>query len=380
MITPIKIGINASKVNEGGRAGAENYTYNLIKALSQLDHQNRYVLFFKYPFDHQFLVELTSGNPNFKAVLVPNSMSFNQLGLLRAFLQHPVDVFFTAVHTVPLLLGKRPKLVPMIHGLEYKKDRKSKVQILGLNFFAHQTIRKAVKVLVPSTYTKKAILASNWGTADNKIEVVAEGVSEIFYKRSGFEIQKAKNKYGIGAEEYLVSVSTIQPRKNYAKLIEAFALLKKELTNPLKLVICGKTGWDYQDVLESPEKFGVKNDVIFAGRVDDADLPYLLSGAKAFVSTSLEEGFGLPLLEAMACETPCAVSKIDPFVEIAQDFAYYFDPSSAKDIKASLLKLLTAGENNESMVQNAKERTKIYTWEETAKKTLTVLEDIFKNL
>ncbi|MBI4091447.1 glycosyltransferase family 4 protein, partial [candidate division WWE3 bacterium] len=183
-------------------------------------------------------------------------------------------------------------------------------------------------------------------------------------------------KYGL--DDYLIFVSTIQPRKNLPRLIEAYSEIVKEFPR-LKLAVIGKLGWDYDESLAAPLKHDVEKSVLFLGRVPDRDLPALLSGAKLYINPSLTEGFGLSLLEAMACETPVAVSNIKPFNDLAENSALYFDPTKAQDIENVVLMALKEDGTREKRILLAKEIAKNHSWEETAKKTLRVFEDVVKN-
>ena len=139
----------------------------------------------------------------------------------------------------------------------------------------------------------------------------------------------------------------------------------------IKLVIAGKNGWMYEESIESPSQFGISENVIFTGQIIDYDLPILFSGAHAFVSCSLEEGFGLPLLESIACETPAMVSDIPAFREIGEDKVVYVDPDSIEDIKKGFLEVIS----NPKM-KDLKLLAQEFTWNKTAEKTLQIIKNL----
>ena len=372
-----KIGINGQMLLTNEPAGPELYTINLIRALAEADNTNLYTLYFPAEPDAVFWQNLTDENPNFSYKVIDKSLSWTQTGLMKALYRDTPDVFFTAVHTMPMIRKPGMKTVGMIHGLEYNYAGTSGNLIRKLSLGKPEwfVAKYAEILIVPSNHTRKMILEKNWGIPESKITVVPEGVSGIFRKYPDEEISTVRERYGLTGR-YLLFISTIQPRKNLPKLIEGFSLALKELGGmDFKLVVVGKKGWDYEESLRAPERFHVQNNVLFLGRVEDSDLPPLLSGARAYVSTSFEEGFGLPLLEAMASEVPAIVSSIEAYTELAGDSVWYVNPEDAEDIK-NKVKSLMHGEYNQGMVEKAKEIAGHRTWENTARETLSVFEKV----
>jgi len=156
--------------------------------------------------------------------------------------------------------------------------------------------------------------------------------------------------------------------------VEAFSKVIEKYPN-LKLLIAGKGGWNFDRSLEAPRKYGVENKVIFLGRVPDEDLPILFSGATGHINVSFEEGFGLPLLEALACEIPSIVSDIPPYLEVGGNLPTYVDPNNIGSIKKGILELLKKEHNRKTL----RERAEKFSWEESARKTISVFESVFKN-
>ncbi len=364
----MKIGINGQRLLIENPAGPEIYTYNIINALAKIDHDNMYVIYFDKSPTPQYFAALTKSNHCFSYKVVRPFVSWTQISLALELLLHPVDVFFTAVHTMPIVHLPQAKIVAMIHGLEYKYN-----SIVKSAWPLWYTALFSTKIIVPSQYTKTQLLQKRWGVKENKLAIISEGVDDKFYKRPQTEINQVTAKYNISDTPYLLFVSTIQPRKNLPKLVEGFSMFAKN--NPkFKLCISGKLGWNYEESITSPKKFGVEDSVLFLGRTSDSELPALLSGATAFVSTSLEEGFGLPLLEALACETPCLVSDIDAFKALGKAFVMYVDPHDSLAIAESLQKVCETV--HDDSLKQARDYAKNLTWENSAKETLTV----FKNL
>ena len=182
-------------------------------------------------------------------------------------------------------------------------------------------------------------------------------------------------------KNYILSVGTIQPRKNYVRLIEAFSIFIKQNRqkfSDLKLIIIGKKGWLYEPIFAAPKKFGIEDRVKFMDFVPDAALPSYYKHALCFALPSLYEGFGLPVLEAMSYKCPVVVSNVSSLPEIAGKAGIYVDPTNVQDIARGLLtavrqRNLIQGKNR---INAGVTETRKFTWEKAAKETLTALETI----
>ncbi len=374
----MNIGLNGERLLIEHPAGAEKYSYNLFSALSNVDKNNKYIVYFKSKPSNEYWKSLSNDNPNFSYKVINKTISWMQIDLAWELIKNPVDVFFTSVHTMPIFRHPKTKFVGMIHGLEQSYIHGYSNPFI--RFFiigpVEYTAKHSNHLIVPSVATQEALLNKGW-VKEDKITIINEGVGKNFYKRSEKEIQDVKNKFNLGNDDYLLFVSTIQPRKNIPNMIDAFSKVCNSYPN-LKLAIAGKKGWDYEESINAPSKFKVEDKVIFLGRVSDEDSPILFSGAKSHINVSFEEGFGLPLLEAMACEVPSIVSNIPAFKEVGGDLPAYVDPNSTESIKEGIKKIMSGGYDVER-IRKAKERSKEFTWEKTALKTLSVFQDIIKN-
>ena len=172
----------------------------------------------------------------------------------------------------------------------------------------------------------------------------------------------------------------MQPRKNIARLIEAFShVLKKTKKKDLQLVIVGKKGWQYEEILEAPEKFHVSEQVKFLDFVSDEDLPSLYTHALCYVLPSLYEGFGLPVLEAMKYDCPVITSNVSSMPEAGGDAALYVDPKNVSDIAEKIVSLIDSEKLRKELIEKGKKQIKKFSWEKAAKETLAVLENLAKS-
>lgn len=367
------IALNGQRLSVERPAGPEKYTKNIYEALAKIDRDNIYTIYVDNEPDK---IDLQISSSNFQIKYLKKKYSWTQYSLAGELFKSKPDIFFTPVHTMPLARSHRTKYVSMIHGLEFNYNDYNTIAGKLLRGKHEWYVAKfSDALIVPSHSTKQEILDMNWGVQPNKMTVVEEGVGDRFYKRSPEEIESIRKKHFL-PEQYLLFISTIQPRKNLPKLIEAFSLVAKDLpNNEVKLAIAGKLGWSYEESLNAPHKFGIENRVKFLGRVSDEDLPVLISGATAYVNPSLEEGFGLPLLESMASSTPCLVSSIGAHKELGENTVMYFDPNDINDMKEKMIKILSEG-YPENLIEKAYERSKMYTWEKSAEKTLEVFKKI----
>ena len=385
----MKIGINAQNLSFKHLAGPELYTLNVIKALNNLNSsvakQHNYEIYIEPNLNNQAKKVFENLSDNFKVTEIKKLGSWTQVSLAKHLIKTKPHIFFTPIHTIPIIRPEKTKFIAMIHGLEFETNDTSRTlfQKLLSGKPEQYVCKNADKIIVPSENVQNDIIEKceqeNWQLKNNDIKIIREGVDEKFQNASKFEVKRAQSKFDLFGKDYLIFISTVQPRKNLAKLIHAVAILNKDYGKNLHLAVCGKLGWGFEKDLLAPEKHKIKDLVKFLGRVSDADLIALLSGASAYVSSSVQEGFGLPLLEALACETLSAVSDIPSYKEIGEDVVEYFNMNEPNDIaeKINLLLELDSLEA-ERRVKKGKELANNYSWEKTAQSLLKVFENVSK--
>lgn len=382
------IGIDASRAFVSQVTGTENYSLNLIRALLKIDRKNHYTLYIKEHKRNMELV-LSSGaapSPNYKFKVIPLLYLWTQVGLAWECLKNPPDVLFIPAHTLPVI--RRPKLpvVVTIHdlGAEFLPQYHQFPQKLYLNKSTEYAVRHAHRIIAVSESTKKDLI-TKLHCDPEKISVIYEGIDREKFKvqpssraqvegSSKFKVSKIKKKYGI-VGDYLLFVGTVQPRKNLVRLIEAFSLAIKQFSNlAISLLIVGKPGWLDEEIYEAPKKFGVEGKVKFLDYVSDEDLPFLYQNALCFVLPSLYEGFGLPILEAMACGCPVVASKTSSLPEVVGEAGILVDPDDVLDIAKNLQLVLGGLQLRKTLIKRGLEQVKNFSWEKCAKETLVVLE------
>ena len=256
---------------------------------------------------------------------------------------------------------------------------------ISVKTLGRYSIGKAKKIITISKASKNDIIKA-YGVSEDKVVVVCPGIkSEIQNSKSEtntkLKMQNSKSlkeKFGID-KEFILFVGTLQPRKNIGKLIEAFSRLKTQdlrLKTDLELIIVGKKGWMYEDILNAPKKFGIADRVKFLDSVTDEDLPSFYKNAICFVLPSLYEGFGLPILEAMKYGCPVITSNVSSLPEAGGDAAVYFNPESVEDIAEKIEKVISSEKLRQEMVKKGYEQVKKFSWEKTARETLKVLQEL----
>lgn len=373
----MRIGIDARTLS-GRYTGDRTYWRGLIGGLSAIDPENEYVLYTRQPVDGEPLPV----GPNFRWRQVPSPAN-DALWMLRgwphALAEDRIDVAHTQ-YNIPLL-GTPCPVVTTIHDISFalfpalfaRRDR------WILNTLVPRSIRKAAHVIADSESTRRDILRVYKGlTPPEKVVTILLAADSRFQPpANGQESARAtvNTQFGLGGKPYILSVGVLQPRKNLGILLDAFGLMKLgPHPPPHKLVIVGKRGWLGQaldrQVADLPPK--VADDIVWAGYVADDALPTLYGGADAFCYPSKYEGFGLPPLEAMACGCPVLCVRASSLPEVVGDAAVLLPPDDSSAWATALEKLLLQPQVRERWREYGLERAKLFSWNQTARKTLQV--------
>ncbi len=360
------IGIDGNEANIKNRVGVGRYAFELLKQFGKNQKSNvKYQIYLK----EKPLPDLPIESENWKYKVIGPKKFWTQIGLPfdLFFEKEKPDVFFTPTHYAPRF-STCPRVISImdLSFLKYPEMFK-KNDLWQLKSWTGYSVKKAAKILTISQSSKNDII-DYYRVPEDKVIVTYPGFNKI--KDNMVHVPK---KYGIEGE-YILSVGTIQPRKNYEKLIEAFSTLDP---NPYTLVIVGKKGWLYEKILKAPEKNGVKNQVKFLEFVPNEDLPFLYKNAKCFVLVSLYEGFGLPVLEAMNYGCPVVVSNVSSLPEIAGQVGTLVNPDSVGEIAKGIRKILELDDSQrKAMIEQGQMLAKKFSWEKCAKETLDTLEKV----
>jgi len=236
---------------------------------------------------------------------------------------------------------------------------------------------KRLTHIVAISESTKRDLQEFAGIPDERISVIHHAADTgIFYPRDRENALTSVRKYGVRSP-YVVYTSRIEsPSKNHIRLIHAFEQLKQREAIPHQLVLAGSDWHGAEEVKHTAASSPYSQDICLTGFVDGEDLPSLYCGADMMVFPSLFEGFGLPILEAMACGVPVACSDISSMPEIAGDAAVLFDPLEVESIADGMLSILGSAENSNVLADRGLERASEFSWEKTARMTLEVIHNV----
>jgi glycosyltransferase involved in cell wall biosynthesis len=370
----LRIAIDAHSVGTK-LGGNESYAINLIEALAQVDTVNDYTLFVTTAEAYD---RFNRRWPNFKvrSTLPHTPLIRIPLTLSAELRKNPVDVLhvqFTAPPFCPC------PIVLSVHDLSFEHlpqtfKRRSRTQ---LRLTVRHSARRAARVLSLSEHARQDIIAT-YGIESDRISAIPLAAPSHFARvTDATELQRVRHTYGIDGD-YILSVGSIQPRKNLARLVKAYALLreKRGKGNAPKLVLAGKCAWLFDETLRSLEESGVKDSVILTGYVPEKDLPPLYSGATCFVYPSFFEGFGLPPLEAMKCGAPVIVSNTTSLPEVVGDAAICVDPFDINAIADALDRVCLDSLLQEQLSIKGQARASLFDWRETARRTLDVYRQV----
>jgi glycosyltransferase involved in cell wall biosynthesis len=272
------------------------------------------------------------------------------------------DIKITTIHDLSVI--KNPEHHPM--------DR---VKYFNKNIT--QTILNSHHFITVSEFIKNEI-TEYLGINPEKITVIYNGFNQEIFKKYPQEILIPFAKKRNIPENYILYVGTIEPRKNLKNLILAYLELSQSLKSQYKLVLTGYHGWENSEIFNFVKK--ERENIIYTGYMDDLELAYLYNLAKVLVYPSIYEGFGLPPLEAMACEIPVITSNVSSMPEIYEDSAFYIDPKDPNDIKQAIETILEDKSLREGLRQKARERAGLFSWENSAKNHLKLFKSFFPDL
>ena len=370
----MRIAIDAHSVG-AKLAGNESYAVNLIEALAQIDSVNDYTL---YVTTAEARDRFHQRWPNFKVhTTLPHTPLIRiPLTLSAELRKHPVDVLhvqFTAPPFCPC------PVVVSVHDLSFEHLpqtflRRSRTQ---LRLTVRHSARRADRILTLSEHTRGDVIETYKIDPAKIIAIPLAAPAHFGPIDDAKELQRVRHTYGIDGE-YVLSVGSIQPRKNLVRLIKAYASLQGVQTRNRspKLVIVGKRGWLYDETLRALEETGVKDSVVLTGYVPESDLPALYSGALCFVYPSYFEGFGLPPLEAMKCGAPVVVGNATSLPEVVGDAGLKVDPFDISAIAGAIKELVNNSELRTELRVKGLKRAELFDWRNTARQTLKVYEEV----
>lgn len=357
------LAIDASRMTTDARTGTENYSVQIIGHLAELDNAPPITLYAREG-------HLVDPVPNTKLVTSGPGRLWTHVGLSRAMRRDRPDALFVPSHVIPA--WHPPATVVTIHDLGYlhHPEAHPRRQRIMLDRTTRWNVRAADRIIAISSETRDD-LVSLYHADPAKITVIHHGVdTKRFSPIATISDSGTLERYGIHLP-FLLFVSTVQPRKNVERLVEAFELLDQ---SDLMLVIAGRPGWLSERIEARIEASSHRDRIVRTGYLPDEDLPALYRSASAFVMPSLFEGFGMGVLEAMASGTPVVVSNRGSLAEVAGDAGVLIEPESIHSIAAGVREALD-GRRAPNLVAGGLARSQQFSWPAAAQATLRVIED-----
>lgn len=356
----VRIGVNALYLIPGGVGGTEIYLRELLSALAALDQVNEYLVFTNLETQSDLVPKQANFHWKPQAVHArfrPARILWEQIVLPFEAARYRLDVLFNPGFTAPIFSPCRQ--VTVFHDLQHKRHpeyfRRFDLPFWRLLLWAaaHRSDR-----LIAVSEATRADLLSFYRIPGEHIAVIAHGVEPAFSRLDRSH-----------TESYLLCVSTLHPHKNLPRLIRAYGRKKRDF----RLILAGLRGFHADAIERLIDELGLRDSVQITGWIPREELYSLFERARAFVYPSMFEGFGMPVLEALAAGIPVACSDIPPLREVAGDAALYFDPLNEDAIAAGIERILTDVSLQEGLSRAGRERARPFTWERCAEQTRQVL-------
>jgi glycosyltransferase involved in cell wall biosynthesis len=357
------------------KTGVGHYTAQIARALALTAPQYEFRLVYPSRFSANSFQADSTAPANLSALRVPVgpvAKHWWSVGLPRYLLTKKLQLFHGTNYDIPL--WRRCPTVLTIHDLSV---------LLHPETHEKRTVRRARRRLPLMAKTADAIIVptdairrevcEHLAVREQKVFVVPEAAREFFEPVDFAATVAVRKKFGIG-DEFVLTVGTLEPRKNIPRIVSAFEELPVD--GNLQLVIAGGQGWLSSPSVRAIENSSARNRIVLTDYLHDDDLRALYSSCRVFVYPSLYEGFGLPPIEAMACGAPVVVSNIPALVESTGGAAKVADAHDANDLARVILQLLTDPHERQRLVEAGRQRTAELTWEDAASKTLAVYETV----
>ncbi len=361
----MKIAIDGSEAFRIEVTGIGVYARNLLYHLSLLDasHEMTYLGRSDSSTDAGFL-----HNPNLRLLRsFGNRAWWSQVRLPMHLIRNDYDVVHSLDHKLPFL--HRGTMLVTIYDLAFFMfpETVGKFHLMRYRWFTRSAIHRATRIIAISNSTK-ADICRMFAIPREKVSVVHLGVDRSLYNENVVAARRPM--------KYILSVGTLQPRKNYALLIRAFGRVCDSLNEPLELIIVGKQGWLWQDIIAEARRSKYRERIQFLGYVPLREMPGLYAGAELFAMPSLYEGFGIPPLEAMACGIPVLASDASSLPEVVGDAGLLLNPLDEASWVTAIREVLTDRTLRDQLRKRGLARSVQFTWEKTAKETFSVYRSV----
>lgn len=358
----MKIAVNTRFLLSDHLEGVGYFIQEIFSRIVQQHPEHEFIFIFDRPYDNRFIfakniTAVIAGPPARHPLLWKWWYDVKVASILK---KHKADIFVSCDGFCSLTT-KVPQCL-VVHDLSFlhypKFNKKS--HLLFYKRYTPLFLQRAKRIVTVSEFSKADII-TNYRTDPEKIDVVYNGVKDIFHPLTASEKEETQNKYSNG-KNYFVYAGAIHPRKNLTHLLKAFSIFKKRQQSNWKLVLTGRLAWSNEQFTKSLGSYKYREDVVMTGYVDEAELSKIIGSAYALVYPSVWEGFGVPVAEAMRCNVPVITSENSAMQEIAGDAALYFNPLDHTDMADKIMLLYKDETLRNRLIEKGKEKISLFNW------------------
>jgi glycosyltransferase involved in cell wall biosynthesis len=366
------IGLEASALY-GCKSGVGYYTENLLSNVMKLAPEHNYILFSNRDMKADW--NRLGSEVVYDRHLFRVRAAWMQANLPRALREVRPDICHFTNYLAPLA-GGCPYVVTIYDMTLFLTPRFHDFKKIALDRTLIPHVARRASAIITVSNSARDDIVRLLRVPREKVRVITGAVSSDFRPvRDEAQKEAVRARYGLADVPYILYVGTIEPRKNIARLIQAFGRLKQQGL-PHKLAIVGQPGWHCAPIYAEVERLGLTQDVLFTGYVPFEDLPVLYSAAESMAFPSLYEGFGLPVVEAMACGAPVVTSRSSSLMEVAGDAALLVEPRSVTEMADALERLHRQPDLREELSLRGVERAASFTWDRSARAALELYEEV----
>jgi len=354
--------------------GIGRYTYEIAK---QIENKNEFKCNYFYGYNSKKLLHPSAGKDikSLKSIIVKipllKRIARKVLTILRKLYVPEFDIYWQP-NFIPIDRIKAKRVVTTVHDFSFilHKDfhPKERIEYFEKNFF--KNIVKSDMIITGSEFSKQEIL-ERLNFNEHKVKVIYHGINhELFKVYDNLDIDFKMPK------KFIFSVGSIEPRKNLIGLLKAYNSLDAKIKDEYKLVLAGFKGWENSEIMQLIDKD--KENITYLGFISDVELAKVYNLASLFAYPSFYEGFGLPVLEAMACGTSVVCSDCSSLPEVGGDAVVYCDPYNIEDVKEKIEMVLSDKVLQKQMIKKGLQRAKMFSWEKSAQEHVKVFKEIMK--